>query len=80
MPKDTWASRKRAEAEAMGWADEAVADKGAAKAKMSDDLGAERMRQDEAIGHRELQRGLAGKGFTAAEIRKLERDAGGYDR
>lgn len=80
MPKDTWATRKRAEEEAMGWADESVASKAGAKAKMADDLGAERMRQDEAIGHRELQRGLAGKGFTAAEIRKLERDAGGYDR
>jgi hypothetical protein len=80
MPKDTWATRKRAEEEAMGWADASVENKAAARATAANDPGATRMARDEAIGHRETQRGLRGRGFTDAEIKKLQRDAGAYDK
>lgn len=59
---DTWGTRKRAEQEALDWADLApgkLREKKRAEKKVEDE-GAERMRRDEKIGHVEEQRGLRG--------------------
>jgi hypothetical protein len=51
MPTDTWATRKRAEAEAMGWADAPIKKKDPIDAAS----GGDRMAQDVKIGHVEKQ-------------------------
>lgn len=51
MPTDTWATRKRAEQEAMGWADAPIKRKDPIDAAS----GGNRMAQDAKIGHVEKQ-------------------------
>ena len=54
---DTWGTRKRAEAEAMGWADEPIGGERKKRDPIDDASGGDRLKRDEAIGHVETQRG-----------------------